>query len=87
MAKVGFGIIGLGNIAPVHAQSINATKSTKLVAVCDLVPGRAKKFVKEHGGDAYENIEEFLARKEWFGTRATTPSPITTCARRIRRIV
>lgn len=74
MPKVGFGIIGLGNIAPVHAQSINATKATELVAVCDLVPGRAKSFAKEHGGDPYENIDEFLARKDLHAVSLCVPS-------------
>ena len=66
MAKVGFGIIGLGNIAPVHAQSINATKNTVLAAVCDTIPGRAAKFAKEYGGTPYTSIDEMYTQLERF---------------------
>ncbi len=59
--KVGFGIIGLGNIAPVHAQSVIASKNTELVAVCDTVPGRAAAFAKEYGGTPYTSIDDMLA--------------------------
>ncbi|MFP6617588.1 MAG: Gfo/Idh/MocA family oxidoreductase, partial [Candidatus Hydrogenedentota bacterium] len=74
MGKVGFGIIGLGNIAPVHAQSIAATRNTELISVCDLIPGRAKKFAKEHGGRPYEDIDEMLACDEVHAVSLCVPS-------------
>lgn len=74
VGKVGFGIIGLGNIAPVHAQSIAATRNTELVSVCDLIPGRAKKFAKEHGGRPYEDIDEMLACDDVHAVSLCVPS-------------
>ncbi len=74
MAKVGFGIIGLGNIAPVHAQSINATKDTTLAAVCDTIPGRAAAFAKEYGGIPYTDIDEMLADESVHAVSLCVPS-------------
>ncbi|MFP6582725.1 MAG: Gfo/Idh/MocA family oxidoreductase [Candidatus Hydrogenedentota bacterium] len=74
MGKVGFGIIGLGNIAPVHAQSIQATKNTELLAVCDMLPGRAMTFAKQYGGDPYEDIDAMLARDDVEAVSLCVPS-------------
>lgn len=74
MAKVGFGIIGLGNIAPIHAQCINATSYTALAAVCDTVPGRAAAFAKEYGGTPYTDIDEMLADESLHAVSLCVPS-------------
>ncbi|MBM3290876.1 MAG: gfo/Idh/MocA family oxidoreductase, partial [Candidatus Hydrogenedentes bacterium] len=37
MSKVGFGIIGCGVIAPIHADALGRIPDAKLVAVSDVV--------------------------------------------------
>ena len=48
MAKVGFGIIGCGNIGPVHAQALAKVKNAKLVAVSDVVLASAQKLAGQY---------------------------------------
>ncbi len=64
MAQVGFGIIGCGNIAPMHARSISELEHTRLVGVADGVLERARKTAAEFGCEAYGDFNELLARKD-----------------------
>ena len=60
MKEVGYGIVGLGNIGPVHAQAVNAIKGARLVAVCDKREELGRDFVKQYGGTAYTDLAEML---------------------------
>ena len=56
----GFGIIGLGAIAGIHATVIRQMKNAELTAVYDSVPGRANSFAEQHGGQPYDDLAAFL---------------------------
>jgi len=64
MAKIGYGIIGCGNIGPVHAAAIAAVPSAKLVAVSDVVEATAKKLSDKYGADMYLDYRKMLERKD-----------------------
>ena len=70
----GFGIIGLGAIADVHAKAIATLDDGVLVACFDMVPGKAEKFCEGHGGKPYGKLEEFLQDPELDIVTVTTPS-------------
>ena len=60
MSKHGFGIVGLGAIAGIHATVIKQMENAALTAVYDSVPGRAAAFAEKHGGQPYEDLAAFL---------------------------
>jgi len=60
MKQVGFGIIGCGNIGPVHAQAIAAVKNAKLFGVSDVVEASARKLAEPYGAKAYTDYNEML---------------------------
>jgi UDP-N-acetyl-2-amino-2-deoxyglucuronate dehydrogenase len=59
-----FGIIGAGNIAPVHAIAIQNIPDAKLVAVADTDPTHAQALTARFGGDAYLDYHDLLARSD-----------------------
>ena len=64
MAKnIGFGLVGTGLIAPMHAQAIRNSKGGRLIAVCDIDKQRADKFGTDFGAKAYYTVESMLADK------------------------
>lgn len=74
MRKVGFGIIGLGAIAEVHAKALENMEDACLVCGFDPVPGRAEAFAKEHGCKGYDNLESFLGDPDLEVVTVATPS-------------
>ena len=56
MKTVAYGIVGLGKIAPVHAEAIGAVKGAELVDVCARQPGKARAFAAKYGGEAYTDM-------------------------------
>lgn len=64
MTATRFGIIGLGNIAPVHATAIKGTPEAELVAVATRNPDRGRAFVAQHGGAWHADYHELLARDD-----------------------
>ncbi|MFP4501723.1 MAG: Gfo/Idh/MocA family protein [Candidatus Hydrogenedentota bacterium] len=64
MAKVGYGIIGCGNIGPVHAAAIDAVKGAELKAVSDVVEASAKKLADQYGADTYTDYKKMLERDD-----------------------
>ncbi len=71
---VGFGIIGCGNIAPVHAQSISEIDGAKLVAVSDVVEENARKLADGYGADVYTDYKEMLKRDDIQAVSLCVPS-------------
>jgi predicted dehydrogenase len=53
-----FGIIGGGVISPTHAEAIRSLPDTELVAIADVIPGKAQKITDKFGGVPYTNIQE-----------------------------
>ncbi|SHM77712.1 Predicted dehydrogenase [Cyclobacterium lianum] len=61
---LGFGIIGTGAIAGMHAAAIGGCKDSELMAVCSSSDERAKLAAEKFKVPAYHNLDEFLAHKE-----------------------
>jgi predicted dehydrogenase len=62
--KVGFGIIGCGNIGPTHADAINQVPGACLVAVSDVDLKKARRLARKYRVDAYTDYREMLKRKD-----------------------
>ncbi|MFA6410146.1 MAG: Gfo/Idh/MocA family oxidoreductase [Candidatus Buchananbacteria bacterium] len=58
--RVGFGIIGAGNIGPTHAAAINALGNAELAAVADTDHKRATTLADQYGATAYGDYREML---------------------------
>lgn len=68
-----FAIIGCGRIAQRHAEHISSRG--KLVAVCDIAPGKADTLAKKYQAKAYYSIDEMLAtEKELYVVAICTPN-------------
>ncbi len=74
MPPVGFGIIGAGNIGPVHAAAINEVRSAKLVAVADVVQANAERLAKQYDAEAYDDHKAMLARPDIKAVSLCVPS-------------
>lgn len=64
MKTLNFAIIGIGNIAPVHAAAIAATPGARLTAVATRNPDRGQSFAREHGAGWHADYRELLARPD-----------------------
>ena len=71
---VGFGIIGAGMIAELHAKSLQALDNTELVGFYDANPAAAKARAKQFHCKAYDDFEEFLADSAVEAVTIATPS-------------
>jgi UDP-N-acetyl-2-amino-2-deoxyglucuronate dehydrogenase len=60
MGKFKAGIIGCGNIHPMHAISLKKIENAELVAVCDIKEDRAKKRAEFHKCDYYLDYKEMI---------------------------
>jgi len=64
MARIGFGIIGCGNIGPVHADAISQVSDARLVAVSDVVEQNAQRLARKYSASAYTDYRMLLDRKD-----------------------
>ena len=74
MSKIGFGIIGCGNIGPVHAAALAEAKGAKLVAVSDVAEKSAKALAGKYGATAYTDYREMLKRPDLQVVNLCVPS-------------
>jgi UDP-N-acetyl-2-amino-2-deoxyglucuronate dehydrogenase len=72
--SVGFGIVGCGMIARFHARAIHEIPRAKLIACYNHRPEKADAFGHEFDCQAYEKLEELLARKDIQVVTICTPS-------------
>jgi UDP-N-acetyl-2-amino-2-deoxyglucuronate dehydrogenase len=79
-----FAIIGIGNIAPIHAAAIRGVPGAELVAVATRQEDRGRSFVAEHGGTWYADYRELLAQAQADVVAICTPhdlhAPMTLAA-------
>jgi predicted dehydrogenase len=73
---VGFGIQGLGLIAPFHAKALRDVAGGELVAVCDLDKERADGFAGEYGAKACYSLDEMLQVDGLDVVNVCTPSQL-----------
>ncbi len=69
-----FGIIGCGRIAPRHADSLKEIPGARLVAVADVIEGRARHFSTTYAARPYFDHRELLADPEVDIVNICTPS-------------
>lgn len=74
MKSIGFGIIGSGMIADIHARAIGKISGSSLVAVFNPSGSKARTFGEKFGCRGYDKIEEFLADPELDAVIVATPS-------------
>lgn len=74
MNSVGFGIIGCGNIGPVHAMAIRDSEHAHLVGVSDLNEELAGKLASEHGAEAFGDYKTMLERDDIQAVSICVPS-------------
>lgn len=58
--KLRVGIIGCGNIFPMHALPVSEREDTEIVAICDVKYDRLEKAVEQFGGIAYKNYHRMF---------------------------
>ena len=74
-SSLNMAVIGCGRIAGHHCRSIAAAEGARIVALCDLVPEKAKAFAEEHQIQWYENYHDmFAAHPEIDVVAIATPS-------------
>lgn len=76
MGKIRFAIIGAGVIGPMHAKVITDNPRAELVAVCDIIPERAKALGDKYGVPYYEDYHEVLALADVDVVNICVPSGI-----------
>lgn len=74
MATVGYGIIGCGNIGPVHAAAIAEVRGAKLTGVADVRLETAQKLAGQYGADAFDDYREMLKRDDIQAISLCVPS-------------
>ena len=84
-----FAIIGIGNIAPIHAAAIRGVPGAELVAVATRQEDRGRAFAAEYGGTWYADYRELLAQAQADVVTICTPhdlhAPMTLAAAAGRR--
>ncbi|MDD4953491.1 MAG: Gfo/Idh/MocA family oxidoreductase [Candidatus Omnitrophica bacterium] len=71
--KFRVGIIGCGNIFPMHAQSLSNTAGVELAAVCDIKPARARLAAKKYHCRAYLDYKEMFRKEKLDAVHILTP--------------
>jgi UDP-N-acetyl-2-amino-2-deoxyglucuronate dehydrogenase len=71
---MGFGVVGSGMIAAIHASAIRSMKGGSLAGIFNPRPGAAEKLAAEHGVPAYSDWDAFLAHPGMRAVTIATPS-------------
>jgi predicted dehydrogenase len=67
-------IVGTGSVATLHAASLASIDGVELVAVADVMPGRAAEFGAAHGvTSAYESLDDLFAAQQVDVVHLCTP--------------
>lgn len=73
-SKIKIGLVGAGWISGVHAEAWGQVKGAELVAVADIVPGRAKAFAEKYRLEsAYESVDDMLSDPRIVAVDICTP--------------
>lgn len=71
--KFRVGIVGCGNIFPMHAYPAQAQKNAELVAICDIKEERAKTWAAKMGCGYYLNYQEMVEKEHLDVLHCCTP--------------
>lgn len=85
MKKLRIGVVGCGGIFyGVHRPSYLRMDDVEIVALCDIIPERAERCVKDFpGAEVYTDFNELLKREDIDAVDICTPNylhPIVACA-------
>lgn len=58
--KMKIGIIGSGGIAAAHAQAYKRMNDVEVIAVTDVIPGKAKEFIRQNELDQAQSFDDHL---------------------------
>ncbi|MDF2543177.1 MAG: oxidoreductase domain protein [Herbinix sp.] len=72
--KLGFGILGCGNISDTHALAISELEDATLLSVCDIVPEKAMKMAAKYNCSYDLHIDDLLKREDIDVICICTPS-------------
>ncbi len=72
--QIGFGLVGTGLIAKVHAQAIDSIDGARLVAVCGRSADATAEFANSTNAVAYTDFSEMVAREDIAIVNICTPS-------------
>ena len=72
--ELGFAIVGVGRIAPIHAEAIAGTPGARLVAVVSRNFDKAKELADKYGATPYTDYKSMLAQKTVDCVSICTPS-------------
>lgn len=56
------GVVGVGHMGSYHVAALSEILDANLVAVCDLVPGRAQEVADRYGAEAFSDPAELIGR-------------------------
>jgi predicted dehydrogenase len=77
MSKIRLLVLGTGNMAKAHATAFAQDNRVKMVATCDVVPGRAAEFAKVfHMAHSFEDLDKAIAWGEFDAAANVTPDAI-----------
>ena len=74
MGKIGWGIIGCGNISGTHRNALEASEAAELVACCDIIEDKGKAFAEEANCKYYQRVEDILADDDIQAVSLCVPS-------------
>jgi predicted dehydrogenase len=75
MDKVGLGIVGIGNIAPINARGYLADERCDVVAICDVREDKARRIAAEWDvSTVYTSLDELLADPRIDAVEILTPT-------------
>ncbi len=71
---IGVGIVGAGHIAPQHAEALRGLEEARLIAVCDIVEGKAETLADRFGAPkVYDDVEKLVRDPDIEAICVTTP--------------
>ena len=74
--KLKIGIIGTGWIAESHAESYLIMPDVEIVALSDIIPGKAQKFAKKYG---LENVKFYGHHSEMINDKSLELDAVSVC--------
>ena len=72
--RVGFGVVGLGQISKTHANALQGQEDCYLVGGFNKNPEKADKWAAENNCRAFYSLEDMLADPEIDAVSITTPA-------------
>jgi predicted dehydrogenase len=61
--NISIGLIGGGNITDTHARAVRAVPGGSVAAIYGTNTGKVRRLAGEHGGQAYQDLDAFLAHR------------------------